>query len=867
MFASFLNKSASFFTDMSLADAGYNCQECQDKGCCPICRSPPCDGGMVVCSDRTCKKWYHLKCENVTDEFIATVKTYYCVSCRQNNSKRKIVKYKKSEIEAILNNLKSQKSEENIQKENISSDLSCNDAEASSDFSEINEESEKASILNASVDASSSNSDNELSEDSSDEETSDKQGNSDIPLENSLGTSHNKDAPREFNNSSPIEIITGNIDTNDTQKGGPSAQELNSALDTTFPQLNTQVNKIIESGGLLDVSKITLPPDKPNEVEKNNQTIDLTNNPSQPPQGEQGQVYSNNIINPNKNCNIDDPEQPPDDGLNENINKLEKLLNSPDEDIRKKDRMSSTPHPVRGTFDLQLDKTTEKSQLLATIEMMKKQLKDAEEKNIRAQKELEERDLTIETLQLDIRYKTINHKELEEHYNILEERLVTAIDELKEADLKVSAISKEPKKVDVALLGKKHPKDLIRNFIKLNQLYYAQNRLQKEQKIQLDNSKIFIRKLTKDKAILEEKITELTKEDINRKVLNFTMDENLKLTQELKITRQRLFTVSKESPQLEVPSDKDTAWESITDTDDDEKKDEPPNGKDDSTKNDQPENPNNKQNSLGKPTTDPTVNENSNAKSGSDNSNPDSASDDRQGRYPNDIRSRTWTASGRGNHIGDKNSISGGRNTDGLKSNSSYHTDRRPYDRNGDRHNDKRPRSWTGQSNQHKAYHDKRKNIPCKFAISGRCRYTDRECFYYHPKEHQMAYYRGSNWIPSKPQTANQQQKETISDEILRNMLSLNNLLKDQIQKQQQPIDPISPQRQQVKPITENNPQQYQQSYPIHSTEGYQNIGYDYSNVTNAYNHLYDPNLQLHVDQNTAPNMYNSLTHVNQTSH
>ena len=336
MFASFLNKSASFFTDMSLADAGYNCQECQDKGCCPICRSPPCDGGMVVCSDRTCKKWYHLKCENVTDEFIATVKTYYCVSCRQNNSKRKIVKYKKSEIEAILNNLKSQKSEENIQKENISSDLSCNDAEASSDFSEINEESEKASILNASVDASSSNSDNELSEDSSDEETSDKQGNSDIPLENSLGTSHNKDAPREFNNSSPIEIITGNIDTNDTQKGGPSAQELNSALDTTFPQLNTQVNKIIESGGLLDVSKITLPPDKPNEVEKSNHTIDLTNNPSQPPQGEQGQVYSNNIINPNKNCNIDDPEQPSDDGLNENINKLEKLLNSPDDDIRKK---------------------------------------------------------------------------------------------------------------------------------------------------------------------------------------------------------------------------------------------------------------------------------------------------------------------------------------------------------------------------------------------------------------------------------------------------------------------------------------------------------------------------------------------------
>ena len=52
MFASLINKSASFFMDMSLEEAGYNCQECKDKHCCPICRSL-CDGGMVVCPDRT----------------------------------------------------------------------------------------------------------------------------------------------------------------------------------------------------------------------------------------------------------------------------------------------------------------------------------------------------------------------------------------------------------------------------------------------------------------------------------------------------------------------------------------------------------------------------------------------------------------------------------------------------------------------------------------------------------------------------------------------------------------------------------------------------------------------------------------------
>ena len=166
--------------DMSLEDAGYNCQECKDKGCCPICRSPPCDGGMVVCSDRTCKKWYHLKCENVTDEFIATVKTYYCVACRQHNPKRKIVKFKKSEIEDILKNLKSQKSEEDIQQDqNVSPDLSSKDTETPSDLSDTDNGSDTASE-NQSINSSSTSENVDFSKDSSDEETSEKLLNTEI---------------------------------------------------------------------------------------------------------------------------------------------------------------------------------------------------------------------------------------------------------------------------------------------------------------------------------------------------------------------------------------------------------------------------------------------------------------------------------------------------------------------------------------------------------------------------------------------------------------------------------------------------------------------------------------------------------------
>ena len=156
--------------------------------------------------------------------------------------------------------------------------------------------------------------------------------------------------------------------------------------------------------------------------------------------------------------NTNEPTRPKEEGpkpdtLIENINHLEKLLNTTDEIT------SSTPHIKRSTHGV-----PPKNPLPASTEMIRK-IKDLEDKYQCAQNELEEKDLMIETLQMDIQYKNINYRELEENYSIIEERLVTAIEELKISDHKIAEISKEPKKIDVALLGKKHPKDLIRNFI------------------------------------------------------------------------------------------------------------------------------------------------------------------------------------------------------------------------------------------------------------------------------------------------------------------------------------------------------------------------------------------------------------------
>ena len=312
MFASLINKSASFFVDMSLEEAGYNCQECKDKGCCPICRSPPCDGGMIVCSDRTCKKWYHYQCENLTDEFVATVKAYYCVACRQKNPKRKIVKHKKSEIEKILKELNSQKSvDDNPKDEDSSSDLSSNNADASSDFSENGEKSGEASINNDSSDTSSNICDNgDLSGDSTDKESSEKPSSTEISPINSIIVPNSAEGPLgSFNSQNgprvPVDNNTG------IKEGGPSALELESALDSTFPNVNTQINKIEQSLGLLSGESATFPPERPLELNIN-KTLDSSagDYPVQIPEGEQG-PHSHDNIGGNQN----DLDQPSEKGL------------------------------------------------------------------------------------------------------------------------------------------------------------------------------------------------------------------------------------------------------------------------------------------------------------------------------------------------------------------------------------------------------------------------------------------------------------------------------------------------------------------------------------------------------------------------
>ena len=287
-----------------------------------------------------------------------------------------------------------------------------------------------------------------------------------------------------------------------------------------------------------------------------------------------------------------------------------------------------------------------------------------------------------------------------------------------------------------------------------------------------------------------------------------------------------------------------------------------------------PGNPNDEPRGLPDEPANDGVDKNTNKNAGgSTNTNSGSDPSGRGSNHPDNIRSRTWTASGRNDP--NKNGI---RQTEGEK-----RTDNKnePSTKNNDYHHASRPRSWTGRSHHshsQRNYNDKRKSIPCKFAIHGQCRYTDAECYYYHPKEHQMIYYRGPNWIPNKQQTSqnhqlkrtynyqqreppNPQQKEIYDNDLLRSIQNLNSLITRQMQRQEQ----NSPQQQPLNQTIQNNPQ----NYPMMTEDIHNQNSYNHPTAYDAYNHQYDRNFQQVIDNNIATPTYdtNSLIYVNQTSH
>ena len=80
------------------------CKLCKGKGCCTLCDRLDDAENMVWCSNKaTCSKLLHYSCDNLTEEFVKAIKDYYCPTCRLEFE---IVFYKKTtpaKQEEILN--------------------------------------------------------------------------------------------------------------------------------------------------------------------------------------------------------------------------------------------------------------------------------------------------------------------------------------------------------------------------------------------------------------------------------------------------------------------------------------------------------------------------------------------------------------------------------------------------------------------------------------------------------------------------------------------------------------------------------------------------------------------------------------------
>ena len=69
------------------------CDTCQNEGCCQICKKIPCDAS-IQCSAKSCQKWIHYKCSDITEQESESIKIYYCPPCRISNPMLKNISYK-----------------------------------------------------------------------------------------------------------------------------------------------------------------------------------------------------------------------------------------------------------------------------------------------------------------------------------------------------------------------------------------------------------------------------------------------------------------------------------------------------------------------------------------------------------------------------------------------------------------------------------------------------------------------------------------------------------------------------------------------------------------------------------------------------
>ena len=589
------------------------CPSCLGLGCCFLCDRPDDFCDLIGCSDRLCKKWLHHSCDNLTKEDVAKIKTYYCPICREKPKCRKWVFYKPSELKSdpkqdpppplpvneaepeaqslpekpphdnsgitLGNHVNPVKppnqSPETIEipgkTENETVKIqtnvvklppeTCKDPEATKDSTSI----DVNVIGSLPINRDGNFNDKSIT----------VMPNFDILPETCKEPGFTKDPTSNDESSNETK-------TDDFLNLSSELSSINSEISSTFSQLFESNADVRSPNSEPHVKNQTLPdktnPETPDNHEppceiipKPTSETDPNNQLSMVLQAYQTNHKSSTPTKPttpSKPNSVTDP--PKEQPVPVDINDTERLLTPGQRMIERNSDVTQTPHPPTNSQLFQHDLSILKHsiddnyKLNELVTSLRSQLKTSYKENqklrehvrkleeniptlsVMDEKKLQITNLTTinDNLRLDLAEKNdyiadleMKHQETNEKFHLANERC--------------AEIDKEIDQNNRFTMEKRHPRAVIAEYDKLRRLYNTQHK----QITELARLNEQIRKVAKRKSDevdeLTEQIKDLTKDDIQKKILLMVLDENKKLASDAQLGRRRLLILKEEHKHAE----------------------------------------------------------------------------------------------------------------------------------------------------------------------------------------------------------------------------------------------------------------------------------------------------------------------------
>ena len=522
----------------------FKCSTCKDQGCCFLCNRPDSYCDLIGCSDRSCQKWLHQCCDNLTAEDAAKIKIYYCPICREEPKCRKWVMYKTSELKTAEST-----SEGDIE------NLPVNPAE-NPNFGEIqNLETQPSNEKLKNPDASLDTYETPLAETCStpvigSEETSNDE-NGKISLDSHDVNLLNKTSVNETEKTQNINFVfdssTGKHKTLVTIDNMNDAYEMGverEAYMDLSSELSSLSNDSISSASSNPQPSIMLNDSLKSKSQSNepNKIVNLMPD-NKMAESDAGKLISSTPTKyafiPNFNgaemstlIENDVESQPITPGQNnKSVRDISLIKASLNENTKLNDLVTLLRTQLKTSYG-------ENQKLREKIRNMQE---NPQPSNISPVKEKEINDLKIANteLQYDVNEKVELIKSLEEKLEQLNERFQIVNDKCVEMD-------KEIQQNEQCTMEKRHPKAVVNEYEKLRRLYNVQCKQINGLTQQNDYMKTTIDKKTGEIDQLKSQIRTVTRDDIQKKILCMVLDDNQKLAEEAQTSRRKMLSLKEE---------------------------------------------------------------------------------------------------------------------------------------------------------------------------------------------------------------------------------------------------------------------------------------------------------------------------------